>query len=266
MNDRYAFGLSVKGKDLFPESLRLLAIAELLKNVDTIIKSILDADRDSEKKSKYAKEFVVSSISRGSLRCEFASDYPAVKSVWNKVTHAIVRDDFSEIPNKATVALNEIANLSKSHKSNTEFWQKQNNQEIVLAVVTPNTPIIKAKPVLRQERTTQYGELLQIGGEKKPSARIRFLVGETLNCDVKTTDLACEMASLLYQLIGVRGVATWDLKNLSLIKFQIDELTEYRKTPITEAIESLRKLVGKYYQDIDDIDAFIADLRGRDSN
>ena len=74
------------------------------------------------------------------------------------------------------------------------------------------------------------------------------------------------MASLLYQLIGVRGVATWDLKNLSLIKFQIEELTEYRKTPITEAIESLRKLVGKYYQDIDDIDAFIADLRGRDSN
>ena len=264
MNDRFAFGLSFKRKDLFPDSLRPLAVAELLKNVDTIIKSILNTEKASEKKSKYAKEFVLSSISRGSLICEFESEYQSVKTAWAKVTRAIDEDDFSEIPNKAAKALNEITKLSKSHSSNTEFWQKQDNQEIVLAVVTPFTPIIESKPILEKETTTQYGELLQIGGEKNPSARIRFLVGGTLTCTVKTTELACDMAGLLYQLIGVRGVATWNSNDLSLVDFQVEELTEYRQSSINEAIASLRKSAGKFYQDIDDIDAFIAELRGHD--
>ena len=51
---------------------------------------------------------------------------------------------------------------------------------------------------------------------------------------------------------------------MKLRQFSIEELTEYRETSLTKAFESLREVAGKYYEEIDDIDAFVADLRGRE--
>ena len=50
---------------------------------------------------------------------------------------------------------------------------------------------------------------------------------------------------------------------MKLHSFCIEELTEYRQTSLTEAFESLSKVAAKHYADLEDVEAFVADLRGR---
>ena len=75
--------------------------------------------------------------------------------------------------------------------------------------------------------------------------------------------LAREMAKRLYETIGVRGTARWATRDMSLDEFRIEELTAYRPTSLTQAMDSLGEVAGKYYEEIEDVDAFVADLRGR---
>ena len=65
--------------------------------------------------------------------------------------------------------------------------------------------------------------------------------------------LAREMAKRLYETIGVRGRGKWEVGSMKLHDFHIEELTEYRQTSLTNAIESLREVAEKYYEEIDDI-------------
>ena len=71
------------------------------------------------------------------------------------------------------------------------------------------------------------------------------------------------MAKRLYDVIGVRGTAKWNTTEFRPVEFTVEHLSEYRQASILEAMESLREVAGKYYEEIEDINAFVAELRGR---
>ena len=131
--------------------------------------------------------------------------------------------------------------------------------------MTPTTrfPVPAVSPLVTGT-TTLYGKLLRIGGDNSPTAEVRFLDDEKIACKVCSVDLARELAARLYEIIGVRGTASWATSDMSLQDFRIEHLTGYRQTSLTEAFESLRELAEEHYQKIGDIDAFVADLRGRE--
>jgi hypothetical protein len=72
-----------------------------------------------------------------------------------------------------------------------------------------------------------------------------------------------ELGGKLYTVVGLKGVAEWWAEDLSITRFLANEITDYRETPIAEAISRLRDAIGKYYRDIDDIEEYMAGLRDR---
>lgn len=108
------------------------------------------------------------------------------------------------------------------------------------------------------ETTILYGVLIRIGGYSRPRAYLQFMDGRKLSCSIQKRALAVAMAARLYQNIGVRGVASWDKRDHTLLSFHIQELLPERDTPRqgtakqdADALKGLADLVGKYYDNLD---------------
>ncbi|MEP7290927.1 MAG: hypothetical protein ABI835_04045 [Chloroflexota bacterium] len=102
------------------------------------------------------------------------------------------------------------------------------------------------------ETTILYGVLIRIGGYARPRAYMQFLDGRKLSCSIHSRGLAIAMAARLYQSIGVRGIASWDERDHTLLNFHIEELLPERDAPRQDALKGLADLVGKYYDHISD--------------
>src|SRR5690348_6087398 len=99
-----------------------------------------------------------------------------------------------------------------------------------------------------KEITTLYGDLLHIEDDS-PRATIRLLEGTTVICPVSSLSLVRQLAQRLNERIGVRGIAQWDIRDMPLQEFCIEELLPYRATSVRDAFNNLRQLVGKYYME-----------------
>src|SRR5690606_38320829 len=99
------------------------------------------------------------------------------------------------------------------------------------------------------------------------TAKMILLNGARLDCNVTERDdlaVARQLGRRLYTEIGVKGEASWDLRDMSVVFFRIDELLDYQATPLPEALDNLYEIAGQHFEAIDALDTFIADLRGND--
>ena len=101
-----------------------------------------------------------------------------------------------------------------------------------------------------KETTILYGVLIRIGGYSRPRAYIQFLDGRKLSCSIQSRALAIALAARLYKSIGVRGVASWDARDHTLLNFHIEELMPDRDQPRKDALDGLASLVDQYYDQI----------------
>ncbi len=102
------------------------------------------------------------------------------------------------------------------------------------------------QPQVIKETTILYGVLIRIGGYTRPRAYVQFLDGRKLSCSIRSRSKAIVLATRLYQNIGVRGVASWDKRDQTLLNFHIQELLPERDTPKEDALKGLADLVGRY--------------------
>jgi hypothetical protein len=108
------------------------------------------------------------------------------------------------------------------------------------------------QPRVITETTILYGVLIRIGGYSRPRAYMQFMDGRKLSCSIQNRTVAIAMASRLYKSIGVRGVASWDARDHSLLEFHIEELLPDREAQDQAALKGLANLVGEYYERIED--------------
>jgi hypothetical protein len=106
-----------------------------------------------------------------------------------------------------------------------------------------------------------------VGGENPPRAQLRLLNGTLFTCNITQKyefRIARELGQQLYSTVGVRGKAQWDTRDMSLQYFLIEEVTPYRRKAFSESVAALSDIAGTHLEQIDDINAFVTDLRGRD--
>ena len=205
----------------------------------------------------------LSSLTEGSLNLACSTPYKEAGPALRIVGSAAEDGDSSRLPVKARLPVLKLLKFSKDHNSSIDF-READGERSRLILLTPETYFsTPADPALITGTTTLYGELRRIGGDE-PKAYIRFFIdGDIHGCEVSTPDLAQEIAKHLYKIIGVRGSAKWKVETMKLHSFCIEELTEYRQTSLTEAFDSLSEVAAKHYADLEDVDAFVAGLRGR---
>lgn len=110
--------------------------------------------------------------------------------------------------------------------------------------------------------TTLYGKLIAVGGE---TTQASIKLGDGSRIDIALTKkMARRVAPKLYKTIGLIGTATWELPEWKVVAFKATAVANYdADVTADDSIKKLRKIVKDRWDHIEDVEAFVHNLRAR---
>lgn len=264
----YSIEVHLTGEDISPEKLSSRYIGGLIANIEEMLAPIIAENNPALKLDESDVTIGLSRIKQGSYVMQFTSQYEKpLAAAMHMATSAIAAQDYSNIPDKSIKAMEDIRKTIRKGfpHSEAEFWEI-NGQGRRLAVIGPDTEFTRPERDTFSGFTTLYGYLTGIVGEDPPHVHVRLINGEKKRFDVTRKDnlrVARQIAERLYTKVGLRGEATWYVDDLSLKAFRVVELTDYSGASVGEAFAELRKTLGPHWDDVEDVEAFIAEIRGK---
>lgn len=247
--------LHFTGKNIEPSKIRVGKLAEILESIEELIAVV--ASQNHPDLSKDNLTISLLEIESGSLGLSFDSYIPeVVNPAFTEVAEAI-HGHIQSLPDAAYVPLEKILRFLRQNEAQADFIIS-NDRENILTTLTSD--YVLPKPSLLAGETTVYGEIVRVGGVE-PKVEVKSISGDTLYC-IFEKELASQLGARLYQVVGLHGQAKWNSRTREIVEFKVTSLSEYTGAPVTESFKHLARLAGKYYEDITDVDDYIAHLRG----
>lgn len=253
-HDRKLIELLFTGKNVQPGEIRSHEIANIIIAVEDMVGAIIARDFHVNKDQVTVG---LTGISRGSLGLQFVPDYeiPAFQA-FEDIAHAVESEDYRRLPSEVLTSLRTIRKFSRKYRCDVEL-RTNNGRVTTHAIITPETEI-SLPPPLKGE-TVIYGRVTRVGG-KKPRVQFDLINGKTIYCDA-SEDMARRLGARLYKSVGLVGIATWEAEGLEIKDFDIVDILNYKDKPITAALDNLKQAIGKYYDDIEDVEGYVDRLR-----
>jgi hypothetical protein len=101
--------------------------------------------------------------------------------------------------------------------------------------------------------TTIYRALVAVEGND--AARVRQANGSTFKVAIPAT-IAPRLRARLGSVVGLKGVATWRIRDMKMLAFEAEELTAYDpdSMPLTEAFEALAEASEGRWEGVDAVE------------
>lgn len=255
MNEN-SFKIHLTGQDLHPASIRIGKLTELLEAVEDLVYSTALVDHPTLTKDNLSISLV--DIEPGSIGLCFAAQIPEVAiPSFIQVAEAIHSSRMDNLPYTVVEPMEKIVKFLHRNNAEADFIITNGGAK---TLVTLTGDFTLPRQSTLTGITTIYGEVVRVGGVD-PKVEIKTITGQTLFCSF-ARDLAPEIGAKLYKMAGFIGEAQWDLNSKLITQFKVNGITNYEATPIVETFHVLQNLVGKYFDDIEDVNAHIAGLRG----
>jgi hypothetical protein len=252
MDDEIEFRLI--GEGIKPGLVRSHELAEILEAVEAFV-----AAEAMEANPELAKDELVVGlyqIADESIGLRFKTTMAAaVLPAFIGAAEAISASDFDALSGQSLKPLQTVAAFAKRHNCRADIQVP--GAAGPLASITPDTVV--PPPGSMKGSTELVGRVLRVGG-KVPRAMIELLDGNVIYCDV-ALDVAKELGHRLYALVIFRGVAAWDTRSIKLQGFSITGFQEFPQRNPLEVLGELRNTIGKSFSDIEDVQAFVSELR-----
>jgi len=157
------------------------------------------------------------------------------------LTTAIASNDYSKLSNSTIVALRSISKFTNNYQCPANF--KKNGK--FLSAINPDTEIKLNKSGYLKGDTTIYGELVDAGGDN-PNIHIKINGEYTVIIDTDKLK-AKELAARLYDQVGLKGSAKWDIITSKILEFKLHEVLEYAPGNVSKTFSELKKLTSGYW-------------------
>lgn len=192
----------------------------------------------------------------------FASNQPKIAlSAYRELISATSKRLFLSLPARTLEGLRTLSNFARQHGGHTQFWSSQS--EHPLLDLPPDFVIDLPAPEYQRGETTLYGKIERVGGIR-PRVRLRISEREVVYGDV-TEEQSRELGSLLYSEAALRGQATWDAKDGTVVYFRVEEILRYQRDNATTAFEELQKAADGVFDGVKDVDLFASQIREGDA-
>ncbi len=246
------------GENISPESIRIGEIAVILDAIENVLLTIVA--QEHQELTKEILTIGLHSINAGSLGLQFTSRLPEIVTpAFEQVATTIQTGVSENFPVESLNHLEKILSFVKRHQAQADFIIV-NGKSKTLATLTPDFEL--PKPVYLTGQTTVFGEIVRVGGVE-PKVEIKTISGQTIYCPFDFS-LASQLGALLYQLVGLDGVARWNARTFEIEDFRVTGISEYRNSSLIDTFQSLSEMAGKYYDDVDDVISYISELRRED--
>jgi hypothetical protein len=250
--------LHFSGQDISPDSIRIGEIATILDAFENVLLSIIAQDHPTL--TKDALTIGLHRVNEGSLGLQFTSRLPEVVTpAFHQAAQSIHLGAGDHLPPNAISDFEKILSFVKRHQAQADFIVINGRAE-TLATLTPDYEL--PKPAFLIGQTTVYGEIVRVGGVE-PKVEVKLISGATIYCPFDIS-LASLLGSLLYKLVGLEGEARWDPRTHEIDDFRVIGVSPFRDGSVVEAFQSLSNIAGKYYDDVDNVTEYIAELRGEE--
>lgn len=249
------FKFELRG-DLTPRSLTASALAEFITELEKLLRS-LTRSTHSNLKSEQLRSSVVG-IEAGSVNIIVAPSVPdLVMPVAARMADDLNNRRVEDWPSNASNSLKNIRALANVIGASARVSVPVNGHVVEASFTDPEG--ITHLENLRGP-TTVYGRVTRLGGVK-PKVDLVLAGGkQMLHCDADEP-VVKSLEGQLYEYVSLNGLGQWDPFTLELKQFKVESWQPFANRNPVEAMEALREQFGRYFDDIDDVDAWVSDLR-----
>ena len=158
-------------------------------------------------------------------------------------------------------AIYDISAAAKALDVTVEIREKDKKGNI-LAAITPQSYKEISEGAFVTGESSVYGYLERVGGATDMRCAMRLPDQEKLLfCRVATGELIRRLGKHIYENIRVFGTVTWVRSTWRVKTISIHDMEEPKRGSILEALGHIYDAGGKAWDDVEDPDAFIAELR-----
>ena len=141
-------------------------------------------------------------------------------------------------PSRGIAGLEVIASFTSRRKCRAEFWQGEQTIGEPLAVMDETFAEGLPERQKVSGETVIYGKVERVGGVE-PRVRLRLSSHDSISCHLSES-LARQVGGRLYEEIGLKGKATWDAGDYSLLYFHAEEVTPYKPAGLVRLFRNWR--------------------------
>lgn len=253
------FKIRFTAENLHPHTIRASELAELLTATESAITSLVHHNNPEINEDSIL--FGLATLEDQSVGLGWwSAQAREVFDAFEDLTQAFQAKSFDQLPARTLEGLREISKFARERSCQTLFVNtpESGGDEVVL-VLEPDFSLEIPKAEYIRGETTLYGYVDRVGGIQ-PKVKLRLGDGSTLHCNLDA-ELAKDVGAKLYKDIGLKGVATWDIKDYSIIYFRATELLSYEESNPIEAFRELSEAVGKSFEKVHDPDAWAKAIR-----
>ena len=172
------------------------------------------------------------------------------------ITHAIAKNDFSLIPPQTKLGLHKL--WKRARREDWTFQFQPISNQIVFAEITPDNEICASE--LATGNTDLLAQCQRVGGKQPATAKVLLTTGENLTVTLKNQDQGRQLGHLLYDLVVLKGQATWDTSQWQVVAFEVEEILPFEGRGASESFAAIAKLSGNHWDDIDP-DEYVHQIR-----
>lgn len=240
-----------------PSDIRATELAKIITAFEDMIASTVNRNRQEIPKKELGIGLVF--IDEKSVGLKFSTKLPELTiPAYNEITKSISSDKFLQLSSETLKHLREIHNFVKARNSEAEMLI-HNGKITVNAILFPKIEIPEHPKIKTQ--IVIYAKIIRVGGSK-PHVTIELPSENSLTCQVKDEALARKIGQRLYTFAGLQGNATLDSDNLDVLEFRVEKLNDYEgRLSLKDTIAQLSSMSGKYYADVNDVEAYVESLR-----
>lgn len=246
------------GPDITPESIRIGEIAVILDAIENVLLTVVAEEHKGLTKENLT--IGLHNITSGSLGLQFTTRLPEIVTpAFEEVAKSIYMGTGANLPVESLNHFEKILSFLKRRQALADFIVV-NGKSTTLATLTPDFEM--PSPAYLTGQTTIFGQIVRVGGVE-PKVEVKTLSEKTLYCPFQI-ELASQLGARLYQLVGLNGDARWNAQNFEIEEFRVTGISDYQNSSLVDAFQSLSASAGKYYDDVDDVISYIAELRGEE--
>lgn len=263
----YTIEVRLAGRDLPPTGINARDAAALIAAVEGMLAAVVARQMRSELNEA---DVVISlaELRPSGYALVFSTPKPGVvETAFAAVINCIDTERFELLPSRAVEGIREVRRITRKYGVEVEFAGRDGGKKTAHKASIRPTTHIETEPAGIRGTETLYGMVIRVGGEEPARARLRLLSGGVITCDItrrKSWMIARELGARLYQIVGVRGEARYNIADHALLHFRIDHVLPYSETSIDRALTALSEVVGSEFAQNCEIGALVKARREGD--
>jgi hypothetical protein len=195
-----------------------------------------------------------------------APEYESAIQTIRDTGKAISAPENAEWSGATLSSIKELSEVAKSLRCEIEFRLPGVNRQYgdVLAKITPSTFQNVSASAFIHGDTSVYGKIERVGGATASHCGIRLpeRPRKMLIFQVANDELVRQLGQFMYQYVVVSGKATWFRHNWTIKTMVIESFEPPKKGSIFETFKRVYAAGGNVWDEIDDPNAAIAEMRG----